>query len=424
MPDHAVFYRLPVATLAQRLDACAEAVGGKRHLAAISGVSEAQLYRYIDGDVTPPVERLEDLARAAQIDPAWLLTGRGSLTVAVDRPLPAFRSDLLVDLYDGLNDLLVEYDRPFPPKVKARAVTYLYEAFRHIEATTGEIINPDKFQLLKTLGFLAEMRTEAEVDVLRQALHALEYKGLTTDYGPHQQLLTLWCNLLVRGMRGYYNSYAGQLYFERMGQKLSADAIVELHGLVTESLKVVGKANLDWLDLGSGNGRHLAHLHKHMPNLRLRGLELADHAVALCHDLGKANKLPADCVVQGDMRQMPFPDAHFDVVFSRLSLQSLPYLPGTGLGVEAAMEEIHRVLRPGGILVLVVPEGEYRDYVVFDECFTIHSLAQVVSQQNLQNIRIVESNAQHGHFGTIAQNIPASLRRGRLRHLTGLFRKK
>ncbi len=422
-PDPTAFTYRPLGTLADRLAACADAVGGKRALAAASGISEAQLYRYMDGDAAPPIDRLNDIAAAAQVDNGWLLTGRGAWQMAVDRPMPTFRPDLLVALHDGLHDLLVEYDRPFPPKVKARAVTYLYEAFRHIEATTGEIISPDKFQLLKTLGFLAEMRTEAEVDVLRQALHALEYKGLTPHYAPHQQLLTLWCNLLVRGMRGYYNSYAGQLYFERMGQKLSADAIVELHGLVTETLKVVGKTNLDWLDLGCGNGRHLAHLHKHMPNLRVRGLELSDHAVALCQDLGKANKLPADCVVQGDMRQLPFPDAQFDVVFARLSLHSLPYLPGTGLGVEAVMEEIQRVLRPGGMLVLVVPEGEYRKYIVLDECFTTHSLTSITSAHDFQNIRILESNAQHGHFGTNAQNIPATIRRGQLASLTGLFRK-
>src|SRR5919198_597316 len=50
---------------------------------------------------------------------------------------------------------------------------------------------------------------------------------------------------------------------------------------------------------------------------------------------------------EGDASAMPFPDASFDVVLCQLGLQYFPDRP-------AALKEMHRVLVPGGRLVLMV----------------------------------------------------------------------
>jgi ubiquinone/menaquinone biosynthesis C-methylase UbiE len=76
---------------------------------------------------------------------------------------------------------------------------------------------------------------------------------------------------------------------------------------------------------------------------------------------------------------LPYPPASFDMIFARLSLQSLPFLPGTGLGVEAALQEIRRVLRPKGMVEIVVPFGEGFDFVVPEQRYTESLLRQVVS---------------------------------------------
>jgi SAM-dependent methyltransferase/transcriptional regulator with XRE-family HTH domain len=348
--------------LLQRLDDCAERLGSKRALAEAAGVSESQLYRYLSGDVVLPVDRLLAIAGAAKVDPAWLLTGSGSQTGF--GPRPPFRPELLCHLHDALHKLLAESEQEVPAVLRGRMLTYIYETQRLEEQRSGVEELPEKFQLLKYVSFLAEMRTEEELDVLLEAFKLMEY-GPRGDLKAHFQLLTLWCNLLVRGMRAYYNSYAGQVYFERMGQQLEADAVQELHQTVTEVGRLTSKKQLDWLDLGCGNGRHLAHLYKHMPNVRGRGLELSDLAVKHCQTLMRSEKLPVGAVEQGDMRNMPYAAGSFDVVFARLVLQSLPLLPGTGLGVEAVFEEIARVLRPTGVVYVLVPFGNgtsYRDF--------------------------------------------------------------
>ncbi|MDQ3486249.1 MAG: ubiquinone/menaquinone biosynthesis methyltransferase [Acidobacteriota bacterium] len=55
-----------------------------------------------------------------------------------------------------------------------------------------------------------------------------------------------------------------------------------------------------------------------------------------------AGKSPS--FVTGDMCALPFPDAHFDIVTTGYGLRNVPDL-------KLAVDEIHRVLRPGGTLV-------------------------------------------------------------------------
>jgi len=331
-------------------------------LAASANISEAQLYRYLEGETAIPHDKLEALALAFGADPGWLLTGRGAWQTPQHRPRPEFRGELLQELHEQLALLLVEYQRTFPPQLQSRMVRYLYDVLRHEEAQKQQVTTLDKFKLLQYISFLGELRTPTELDVLTEAFEILEYRGLTAEITENHQLLTTWCNLLVRGMRGYYSSYAGQVYFERMGQNLSGDAVSELHHLVELALTSLKQPTLQWLDLGCGNGRHLAHLHKFMPNLVLHGLEMSDLGVELCKKLEASERLPVGCVSQGDMRLIPYGSASLDVVYTRLSLQSLPYLGEARIGLRECLEEVERVIVPGGLLIATCPLGEGFDY--------------------------------------------------------------
>lgn len=372
------------AGLAGRLEWLAERVGSKRHLAELAEISESQLYRYFEPDSAIPHDKLIALAHAAEANPSWLLSGLGDPARPKERLRPSFRPGLLIHIQEAFTILMAEYQPNIPLPLKSRMIAYLYDILRHEEYLTKTEIKLDKFKLLQYVSFLTEMKSEAEMDVLHEVFGLLTYRTLTEDLKQHHQLLTTWCNLVVRGMRGYYNSYAGQVYFDRMGLTLPAESVAELHSLVTQAIQTLGRKDLDWLDIGCGNGRHLAHLHRHMPNLRIKGLELSDLGVDLCKKLEKSERLPEGCVQQGDARFIPYPKHSFDVVYSRYSLNSLPIFPIQEIGFDSYLYEINRIIKDKGFLILYLDVGDLDyDFKLFKNYINLEKLKKVFHQNNL-----------------------------------------
>lgn len=107
------------------------------------------------------------------------------------------------------------------------------------------------------------------------------------------------------------------------------------------ALEPLGGAAL--LDLGSGVGWG-ARLALDRGGAKLAvGLDFSRRALALARD-----QTPAARWVQGDGTALPFRDRGFDRVFSFGSLEHFPDL-------QRGLDETFRVLRPGGLAVLVVP---------------------------------------------------------------------
>lgn len=116
-----------------------------------------------------------------------------------------------------------------------------------------------------------------------------------------------------------------------------------LHRLVFQSLETDMP---DWrekriLDAGCGTGSILQRLGRPEKNV---GVDLAPEAISFCQHRGLQN------VQQADICALPFDDASFDVVIC----SSVLYHQWVK-DVTAAIRELHRVLRPGGLLLMNVP---------------------------------------------------------------------
>jgi SAM-dependent methyltransferase len=96
------------------------------------------------------------------------------------------------------------------------------------------------------------------------------------------------------------------------------------------------------LDIGAGLGEHL----------RYEDLSSQDyHAVELREEMARAIRrdFPSVVTVVGDCQQhLPYEDSSFDRALAIHVLEHLPNLP-------AALGEIRRLLRPGGVLSVVIP---------------------------------------------------------------------
>jgi ubiquinone/menaquinone biosynthesis C-methylase UbiE len=102
------------------------------------------------------------------------------------------------------------------------------------------------------------------------------------------------------------------------------------------------KATGDTLEVAIGTGLNLPHVPR---NVRLTAVDLSPDMIALAvtraRDMGRTIRL-----TEGDAEHLPFADGSFDTVLCTYALCSVR-------DDARAISEMHRVLRPGGRLILV-----------------------------------------------------------------------
>jgi ubiquinone/menaquinone biosynthesis C-methylase UbiE len=103
------------------------------------------------------------------------------------------------------------------------------------------------------------------------------------------------------------------------------------------------------LDAGCGTGGMMAWLERYAGNGRVAGVDLSPTAVSFCRMGGHTAS------AQASVTHLPFPDSTFDLV---TSFDVLVQLPGEA-NADRAIEEIHRVLKPGGIAFVRVAAYEW-----------------------------------------------------------------
>ena len=107
--------------------------------------------------------------------------------------------------------------------------------------------------------------------------------------------------------------------------------------------RLTGRTDVRILDAGCGTGGMMEVLRRQNPSWQLTGLDVAAQAVELTRERGFTD------VTEGSVNALPYPEASFDAVLS------LDVLYFQGVNEAQATAEIHRVLKPGGVLVLNLP---------------------------------------------------------------------
>lgn len=104
------------------------------------------------------------------------------------------------------------------------------------------------------------------------------------------------------------------------------------------------------LEVGCGGGAMLRAIRRHRPDLQVDGLDLSKSA------LRNARQRPGQVrYLAGDAHQLPVASESYDAV---VVLDVLEHLPDP----QAALHEVQRVLKPGGVLHLFCPlEGDLRN---------------------------------------------------------------
>ncbi len=125
--------------------------------------------------------------------------------------------------------------------------------------------------------------------------------------------------------------------------------------VVTGRIKKWQPARL--LDVASGTGDLALEIQRQCPQCEVIASDFCAEMLAHAASRGIANTIVADAL------QLPFPDGNFDVVTVAFGLRNMADYP-------AALREMHRVLKPGGRLVILdfslpggIMRGPYRWYL-------------------------------------------------------------
>lgn len=126
-----------------------------------------------------------------------------------------------------------------------------------------------------------------------------------------------------------------------------------IRGMI-DQLELRGDERL--LDVGCGRGLLLLEAARQLRTGKATGLDLwstrdqsGNAEAATHHNAALANLTDRVQIDTGDMRQLPYPDASFDVIISSLAIHNL----ASNADREQAVREIARVLKPGGRIALL-----------------------------------------------------------------------
>jgi SAM-dependent methyltransferase len=137
------------------------------------------------------------------------------------------------------------------------------------------------------------------------------------------------------------------------------------------------------LDAGCGTGNNLRHLARHG---RAVGVDLSDDALRFCRSRGVA-------AAKAGLLALPFPDASFDCVTSFDVLYHRWVRDD-----RAAVAEMARVLRPGGVLLVRVPAlralwGAHDEAVLSRHRYTRGEVKALLEGAGLEVVRAVYGNS-------------------------------
>ena len=131
------------------------------------------------------------------------------------------------------------------------------------------------------------------------------------------------------------------------------------------------------LDLGCGRGEFLRGLVR--CGLNGYGVDSSKEAKSIC---------PEAEILQSDLRNEPLPyeDNSFDYVFSKSVLEHF-YYP------EELVQEIFRILKPGGLVITMVPDWESAYKTFYDDYthrtpFTVISLRDIFIINGFNNVKV------------------------------------
>lgn len=206
---------------------------------------------------------------------------------------------------------------------------------------------------------------------------------MNIDYKPH---LLEWTDEKVSRFWNFHNNYTpyeGTWFTEMVG-----DALLKL---INKHFKIKGKI----LDYGTGKGFLIEHLLDKYSQIEVYGCDFTNSLALETDKKFKEHTGFKGCSLITDLPS-PYEDNFFDFVFLVETIEHL-----TDNYLNATLQEINRILKPGGIFIITTPNEEVieKNYVHCADCGSTFHFMQHVRSWNADKLkRITEKFNFDSHF--------------------------
>lgn len=149
----------------------------------------------------------------------------------------------------------------------------------------------------------------------------------------------------------------------QQAESIADNMSISNHNMIQEAIRTLTpEDNSIVLEIGFGNGKHIAQLLDVSPNVKYYGIELSEamYKLAIYNNRSAVDSNRVSFHLVDGSGLLPFPDNYFDRTFSVNTIYFWP-------DIDFSLREIYRTLQEDGLLVLTFVEKEFGTKLPFTQ---------------------------------------------------------
>ncbi|MCL1975846.1 MAG: class I SAM-dependent methyltransferase [Firmicutes bacterium] len=248
-------------------------------------------------------------------------------------------------------------------------------------------------------------KTKAKIEEIVEEFHYLRH--IETAYCGDIYPVQMEMNMLAKKIE----EYTAEQYSKssRMYAKLARPDMSKIDSLLWELLvskikEILNKEpkEISLLEIGVGDGRALEYAS--YLGINALGIDNSAGFIELLQEKATKGLIPPHSFLFANMCALPIENRYFDVIRMNASLLHMPII-GAGFTVDLALCETKRVLRPGGLLFVMVKKGQGISLIDtqeglgkrFYQLYTRETLHMVLKRNGFNAITMVEQEERRGN---------------------------
>lgn len=355
-----------------RLRHCVQQVGTQKDFLEKTEISRSQLFRYLEGESLPTVDKVLKFAEASNTNISWLISGEGS-PCKTDPSSLSFSYDLITTVIQLVEETLMEYTGPALTPAQKAMLMPMVHAEMELEKAVG--LNENKFtkgHMHKIFDYIWSIKKSNLIDTYYEMSKRvlLNAKDLTQSEDVSVQVNN-FISTAEQASIDYFSLPSSQAYYKRTEHGITEYNRHLLFKIMESVFCNIKSPKIKMLDVGCGSGKYMEYMHaNYADRIEILGVEPSELAFEKCKQKEKQGGIPTGSVFRKDASHLPFEKNSIEFAFSRNVLHWIPYVKEANTGTNKVFAEVARVLKPGGAFYFDAREGTHREFLPFNQMYS------------------------------------------------------